>query len=118
MYFDGRSDFYGGKFSKEYMDLVGVKYNWEQILFRHGVDTVLLPPDAPLASTIKESSHWRVVYDDGRSIVFRFARDAGPGGQQSSTSGIGGGGSDPRITQPKDVIFKDHVFQSKGAKPL
>lgn len=76
VYVDGRSDFYGGEFAKEYMDLLHVKYDWEHILARYGVTTVLLPPDAALASTLKESQHWRTVYDDGVAIVFRVAQPA------------------------------------------
>ncbi len=71
VFVDGRSDFYGGKFVREYSDLLNVKYNWQQTLDRYGVDTVLLPTDTPLASTLKESARWRVTYDDGISIVFR-----------------------------------------------
>jgi hypothetical protein len=73
VFVDGRSDFYGGKFTHEYLDVLNVKYNWEETLARFGVNTVLMPPDSPLASTLKESQHWRVVYDDGKAIVFRSA---------------------------------------------
>jgi len=73
VFVDGRSDFYGAKFSREYLDLLGVKYDWEQTLAQYGVDTILLPPNAPLATAVKESAHWHVVYDDGSAIVFRPA---------------------------------------------
>jgi hypothetical protein len=73
VFVDGRSDFYNGQVYRDYMELLDVKYDWEQILNRYGVDTVLMPPDAPLAATLKESRHWRVVYDDGAAIVFRAA---------------------------------------------
>jgi hypothetical protein len=71
VFVDGRSDFYSGQFYRDYLDLLDVKYNWEQALRRYGVNTVLMPPDASLAATLKESQHWRVVYDDGAAIVFR-----------------------------------------------
>ena len=32
-----------------------------------------MPPDAPLTGALKESSTWRVVYDDGIAVVFRSA---------------------------------------------
>jgi hypothetical protein len=98
VYVDGRSDFYGGKFCEEYIDLLGVKYDWEQTLAKYSVDTVLLSPKEPLASTLKESSHWRVVYDDGSAIVFRPSRG---GGEQVSTSRIGGEDRGLAITQSK-----------------
>jgi len=83
VFVDGRSDFYGAKFSREYLDLLGVKYDWEQTLAQYGVDTILLPPNAPLSTAVKESAHWHVVYDDGSAIVFR-ATGAPIVGQQVS----------------------------------
>ena len=71
VFVDGRSDFYGDDFEDKYIDVLKVKYGWEKTLARFGVDTILLPPDAPLTGALKESSRWRVVYDDGIALVFR-----------------------------------------------
>jgi hypothetical protein len=86
---DGRSDFYGPDFGKDYLDVMYVAYGWEKTLGRFGVDTILLPPSAPLAGALKESARWRVVYDDGVSLVFRSARKIG--GQPMSATGNGDG---------------------------
>ena len=118
VFIDGRSDFYGEKFCQEYIELMNVRYDWEQKLSRYGVDTILLPPDAPLASTIKESRHWRVVYDDGSAIVFRPAGGAAERGEKVSTSNTGGRGRDLPDTESSSVIVEDHVSQSKGARTL
>jgi hypothetical protein len=118
VYVDGRSDFYGGKFCQEYIELLNVRYDWEKLLARYGVDTVLLPPDSPLASAIKESRNWRVVYDDGSAIVFRAADKAGVEHQQASTSGIGGRGRDLTVTKPQTAIPTDRGSQSTGADQL
>ncbi len=101
VYVDGRSDFYGPKFCEEYIDLLNVKYDWEQTLARYGVDTILLPPDAALASTVKESSHWRVVYDDGSAIVFQLAR---PDAERNSTSRTSGRDRGLAITESKSTV--------------
>ena len=50
--------------------MLNVKYPWQQTLDRYGVDTILMPTDAPLSGALKESRRWRVAYDDGMSIVF------------------------------------------------
>jgi hypothetical protein len=71
VFVDGRSDFYGDDFEEKYVDVLNVKYGWEQTLAHFGVDTILMPPDAPLTGALKESSRWAVVYDDGISVVFR-----------------------------------------------
>ena len=84
VFVDGRSDFYGNKFDQEYIDAISVKYDWAKTLARYGVNTLLLRADAPLAGAVKESSKWRVVYDDGRAIVFRPATAVPAGREQVS----------------------------------
>jgi hypothetical protein len=113
VFIDGRSDFYGPEFCEQYIALLGVKYNWEQTLARYQVNTILLPVEAPLASTIKESRNWRVVFDDGSAIVFRPAPQSGAAGEQFSTGSSGGIGRDLPITHQTTVI-SDHVSK-KGA---
>jgi hypothetical protein len=76
VFVDGRDDFYGHDFEQTFANVVNVKYDWEQTLDRFGVDTVLLPVKAPLAGALKESSRWRVIFDDGVALVFRSAGKA------------------------------------------
>ena len=85
---DGRSDFYGDEFEKKYVDILNVKYDWEKTFNGFGVDTILLPPSAPLAGALKESSRWRVVYDDGVALVFRPAQKTAG---ESNSAATGGG---------------------------
>jgi hypothetical protein len=102
VFIDGRSDFYGSRFVEKYLDIVRVKYNWQQHFNEYGVDTVLLPTDAPLAGALKESSRWHVVYDDGDAIIFRTGvRSEGP---QVSAANRGGKDRDRKVTntQPSD----------------
>ena len=70
---DGRSDFYGPDFVQKSVDVLNVKYGWEQTLDKFGVNTILLPPSMPLAGALKECSRWPLVYDDGVALVFRSA---------------------------------------------
>jgi len=116
VFVDGRSDFYGGKFGQDYIDVLDVKYNWQQTLDRYGVDTILMPSDAALTGALKESQRWRVAYDDGRAIVFRPAALAGARTQifTGVTSGIGGG--DPEIASVKTVIPRDHSINWRKTK--
>jgi hypothetical protein len=98
VFVDGRSDFYGDDFEEKYVDVLNVKYGWEKILSGFGVDTILMPPSAPLSGALKESSKWRVVYDDGMSLVFRStARTAGV--QVSAANSGGGEGRDREVTK-------------------
>jgi len=99
VFVDGRSDFYGDEFEEKYLDLLNVKYGWEQTLAHFGVDTILMPPDAPLTGALKESSHWTVVYDDGISVVFRPAQTAGGTTLSAMDLHHGGAGRDREITK-------------------
>ncbi len=111
---DGRSDFYGPEFGQDYIDVMNVKYDWEQKLACYGVNTILMPTDAPLTGAIKESSHWRVVYDDTRSIVFRSVTAAARSAQQNSASCTGGNGRGLAITGNSNVNPEDHVTNTQG----
>ena len=71
VFVDGRSDFYGPKFGDDWLRIANNRYDWQQQLDKFGVNTVLLPGDSPLASTMKETRRWRVVYDDGSAIIFQ-----------------------------------------------
>ena len=87
VFVDGRSDFYGPEFNRKYVDLMRGKHDWEKTLERYGVQTVLLPVNASLASTLKESARWRVAYDDGVAIVFRSAAQQGQWARAGCTEG-------------------------------
>jgi hypothetical protein len=98
VFVDGRSDFYGDDFEEKCIDVLNVKYGWEKTLTGFGVDTVLLPPNAPLSGALKESSRWRVVYDDGIALVFRSASRT-TGLQVSVADNGGGDGRDREVTK-------------------
>jgi len=94
---DGRSDFFGDDFEQKYMDVLHMKLGWEKTLSEFGVDTILMPLDAPLTGALKESSHWRVVYDDGMALVFR--PNSRNGGDVSAALTSGGVGRDREVTK-------------------
>jgi hypothetical protein len=73
VFIDGRSDFYGEKFGTRYLDTIEGKYNWSTTLDDYSIDTVLLQPTWPLATILKISRDWRLVYDDTHAVVFRRA---------------------------------------------
>ena len=70
---DGRSDFYGENFTARYLDILNAHYDWQKRLRQFHVDAVLIPVDCPLATALKETRGWQLVFDDGRSILFAKA---------------------------------------------
>jgi hypothetical protein len=106
VFVDGRSDFYGDEFGERYLDLLNVKYDWQQTLDKYSIDTIVISPKFALASTLKISRDWRLVYDDTVSIVFRrvgripvslVSRDGGKIRDHSVASSITG---DRRAAKP------------------
>ncbi|MGC8794598.1 MAG: hypothetical protein ACP5U2_14530 [Bryobacteraceae bacterium] len=71
VFIDGRSDFYGAKLGEESLWLVRGRWDWKRILDERAPDVAVLRVESPLASLLKESGRWQVVYDDGIAIVFR-----------------------------------------------
>jgi hypothetical protein len=67
---DGRSDFLGPELGDEYLRAMEGHHGWQQTLDGHAVDTVLLPATGPLSTVLKLTAGWRVVADDGRTILF------------------------------------------------
>jgi hypothetical protein len=62
---------------------------------------VLLPPDAPLAGALRQSSAWHLTYDDGVALIFRSAR-AAPLPLQEAAADSSGSKSPSVIVHRKD----------------
>lgn len=70
VFFDGRSDFYGGAMVKQYQHIMTAQYDSEDLLDKFSIDGVLVKTDAPLAMLLKRSPDWKLLFDDGDAIVF------------------------------------------------
>lgn len=84
VFMDGRSDFYGPAFAKQYIAAMRVEPGWQGYLAGYGADTVLLPAREALAGALRLSSTWRLVYDDGVAVIFRAAPPAPEGPEASA----------------------------------
>lgn len=63
VYFDGRSDFYGSAFMKNYIALVEVRPNWQDELAKYGFTHALLPNRYSLIPALEQAG-WRRIYKD------------------------------------------------------
>jgi hypothetical protein len=70
VYIDGRADVYGDKFIYAYMDVYHARPGWERALETQTVRLVLVEPESALASALRQSSGWGIVYEDQISVVF------------------------------------------------
>ena len=68
VYFDGRSDFYGAPFMKDYIGLVEVRPGWREQVARLGFTHALLPVNYSLVPALEQSG-WRTVYKDATATL-------------------------------------------------
>lgn len=70
VYFDGRTDFYGEKITRDYLAVVNGNHNWREVLDENGIDAVLVKPNWAVASLLKRDPGWRVIEDNRKAILF------------------------------------------------
>jgi hypothetical protein len=76
VFLDGRTDFYGMDLVKKYQRIMSAQFDCEELLKKYSIDGVMLKTEAPLSTLLKQSSGWKLLFDDGSTIVFQ-ARTGG-----------------------------------------
>ena len=70
VYFDGRSDFYGAAFMKQYLILIQARPGWQEIVRAYGFDYALLPEDSSLKAALQQEG-WSTLYEDKTATLLR-----------------------------------------------
>jgi hypothetical protein len=70
VFFDGRSDFYGYDFVRVNQRITSADHDWKSLLASYGIQLVVLQPDTPLVAVLKLTPESRLLFDDGKVIVF------------------------------------------------
>ncbi len=81
VYIDGRADVYGDAFMDEFAYAYYLKgRSWPIALNHWNIETVVLPPDAPLITALSGSSGWKTLFRDEQAVVLskepRMARES------------------------------------------
>jgi hypothetical protein len=84
VFFDGRSDFYGERLGREFLEIHNGSWRWRELLLKHRIDVVLASPQWALASLLKLDPGWRLLADDGRAVLFQ--RAGAPAGSGASAT--------------------------------
>ena len=80
VYIDGRADLYGDTFMDEFAATYYLKGKaWQDPLSQWGIQTVVLPPDAPLTSALRTIPAWKEVFADSQAIVLTRTPGSGVG---------------------------------------
>ncbi len=70
VFVDGRSDFYGAPFVLSALHTAQGRFDWRGQLTRFAVDMVIVRPDAPLSTILKTAPGWKILFDDGKVLIF------------------------------------------------
>ena len=70
VYIDGRADVYGDAFLEEFLKTHDGIGDWRAPLDRHAIRTVMIDPNAPLASLLKQDAAWNKVFEDQQAVIF------------------------------------------------
>ena len=70
VYIDGRADLYGDAFMDKFAATYYLKgKSWRDSLDEWGIQTVVLPPDAPLTLALRETPTWKEVFADSQAVI-------------------------------------------------
>jgi hypothetical protein len=69
VYIDGRADVYGDEFMSQFASTYYVTDDWTRPLREWSIRTVVLPPDAPLVTTLRSQPEWKQIYMDAQAAV-------------------------------------------------
>ena len=76
VYIDGRADVYGDSFMAETLNTYDGLPGWREPLERRAIRTVLIAPDAPLASLLRNDREWQISYEDQQAVIFTKSESA------------------------------------------
>ena len=74
---DGRADLYGDTFMDEFATTYYLRgKSWQDTLNRWKIQTVVLPPDAPLISALRAMPDWKEIFVDSQAVVLTRRPDS------------------------------------------
>ncbi len=78
VFMDGRADVYGDTLMTNFGDCYHLTGNWRRSLQAWGIQTVVLPPDAPLITALQSGPDWEQIYSDSEAVILTRRRPSLP----------------------------------------
>ena len=69
VFIDGRADLYGDSFMDDFSATYHLTDGWKRPIEQWHIRTILLPPDAPLATALRSQAGWKEIYADSQSVI-------------------------------------------------
>ena len=70
VFFDGRSDMYGGILGAEYLKVARTLPGWQDVLNKRRVDWVFFNTGSLLSSALNTDPAWQLIYSDPVASIF------------------------------------------------
>jgi hypothetical protein len=79
VFIDGRADVYGDAFMNQFADIYYVKSaQWRSAIADNNIQTIMLPPDAPLVTALKLNKTWEERYHDQQAVILSRHQGSSP----------------------------------------
>ncbi len=69
VFIDSQSDFYGEEFTRQYEQIFNGKKDWDAKLNQYNVSQIIVPRETGLALAAKQSTNWKIAYEDNITII-------------------------------------------------
>jgi hypothetical protein len=69
VFMDGRADVYGDALMTDFSACYYLTDNWRKSLQTWGIQTLVLPPDAPLITALRSGPEWEQIYSDSEAVI-------------------------------------------------
>lgn len=69
VFMDGRADVYGDALMTDFSACYYLTDNWSKSLQTWGIQTLVLPPDAPLITALRSGPEWEQIYSDSEAVI-------------------------------------------------
>ena len=71
VFIDGQTDFYGEALTREYESAITVSKSWRGIFEKYQINWVIVETNSPLAQTLIQDKHWKILYQDETAVIIK-----------------------------------------------